>query len=517
MIDERDHRWGKVEALRARGVDTYPVRFDRDHTAAELAERYGTLPPGTETDDEVRVAGRILLLRRQGRLSFANLRDGSGTVQLFVSRADVGPDLHAAFDDLDLGDWVGVTGTVMTTRRGELSVRVRTFSLLAKALRPLPKWHGLADVETRYRQRYADLIVNEHARRVFEIRWAAIRAIREWLTEAGFIEVEGPVLHEQAGGAAARPFVTYHRALDTHLVLRIALELHLKRLLVAGYEKVFEIGRVFRNEGLSTRHNPEFTMLELYEAFVDYHAMMDRTERLVAHAARVATGSTRIEVDGEPVDLAPPWPRITMRDAIREHTGADVHPSMPLPELRRVAAGLGVEVEPGWGPGTIMLEIYEHTTEHRLRGPVFVCDYPLEVSPLARRHRDDPWLVERFEAIVAGRELANAFSELNDPVEQRRRFEDQAARRAAGDEEAHALDEDYLRAMEFGMPPSGGLGIGIDRLVMLLAGVHSIREVVLFPLLRPEPGAVVVGTGDGPGGLRGAEELPDGPGDPGGM
>jgi lysyl-tRNA synthetase class 2 len=492
VTDERTQRLAKIEALRARGIEVYPVRFDRTHAAADLHERYGGLAPGTETDDGVRVAGRVLLLRRQGRLSFANLRDGTGTVQLFVSRADLGPERHAAFDELDLGDWLGVTGTVMTTRRGELSVRVRDFSLLAKALRPLPKWHGLADAETRFRQRYADLAVNERARRVFEIRWAAVRSLREQLHAAGFVEVEGPVLHEQAGGAAARPFVTHHRALDVHLVLRIALELHLKRLLVAGYEKVFEIGRVFRNEGISTRHNPEFTMLELYEAFVDYHAMMDRTERLVAQAARDATGSTVVELDGEPVDLAPPWPRVTMRDAIREHTGRDVHPSFPLARLRETAAELGVEVAPQSGPGAVMLEIYEKTAEPHLRGPVFVCDYPAEVSPLARRHRADPHLAERFEAVVAGRELANAFSELNDPVEQRRRFEQQVALRAAGDVEAHALDEDYLRAMEYGMPPCGGLGIGVDRLVMLLAGVGSIREVILFPLLRPEPGALVV-------------------------
>lgn len=486
--EEFIRRLAKVEALREAGVDPYPVRFDRDCTLGELRGEHGAIGAGEETDVSVRVAGRLLLIRRQGKLTFATLRDGTGTVQLFVSHKELGEDRHEAFDELDLGDWVGVEGTVMTTRKGELSVKVREFVLLAKALRPIPKWHGLADVDTRYRQRYADLIVNEHARRIFEVRFAALTAIREYLAARGFIEVEGPVLHEQAGGAAARPFFTHHNALDLDLVLRIALELHLKRLIVAGLEKVFEIGRVFRNEGITTRHNPEFTMLELYEAFVDYTEIMSLTEELVAHAAQAANGSTVVELGGEPLDLAPPWPRITMRDAILEHAGVEVHPAMPRSELEAIADRLEVPREPGWGGGKLMLEIYEKTTEHRLRGPVFVIDYPREVSPLAREHREDPVLVERFEAIVGGRELANAFSELNDPVDQRRRFEAQARLKALGDEEANDVDEDYLRAMEYGMPPCGGLGLGIDRLVMLLAGVGSIREVILFPLLRPEVG-----------------------------
>jgi lysyl-tRNA synthetase class 2 len=363
---------------------------------------------------------------------------------------------------------------------------VREHQLLAKALRPLPKWHGLADVDTRYRQRYADLIVNERAREVFEIRFRVVNAIREFLTARGFVEVEGPVLHEQMGGATARPFFTHHNALDLDLVLRVALELHLKRLIVAGIERVFEIGRVFRNEGLSTRHNPEFTMLELYEAFVDYTDIMALTEEMVAHSAREATGSTVVEFDGAPLDLAPPWQRMTMRDAIKEHAGVDVHPSMPREELEAIADRFEVSREAGWGTGKLVLEIYEKTTEPNLRGPVFILDYPREVSPLARERRDDPLLVERFEAIVGGRELANAFSELNDPVDQRRRFEHQARLKALGDAEANDVDEDYVRAMEYGMPPCGGLGIGIDRLVMLVAGVSSIREVILFPLLRPE-------------------------------
>jgi lysyl-tRNA synthetase class 2 len=486
---ERDRRIAKLDELRDAGVEPYPVRFDRDHTTAQVRAEHPDLEPGTETEDVVRVAGRILLLRRQGKLTFATMRDGTGPIQLFVSQQDLGPDEHARFDDLDLGDWVGVEGTVMSTRKGELSVRVRSFTLLSKALRPLPdKWHGLSDVDTRFRQRYVDLAVNEDARRVFAVRSATITAIREYLSARGFVEVETPVLHDQAGGGDARPFSTHHNALDMDLALRIALELHLKRLLVGGIDRVFEIGRVFRNEGLSTRHNPEFTMLELYEAFVDYTEMMELTEHLVAHAAKTALGTTVVQLDGEPLDLAPPWPRLTLRDAINQHAGVDVHPGMDVEQLEKIADELDVEREAGWGPGKLVLEIYEKTTEHRLRGPVFIVDYPLEVSPLARTHRDDPLLVERFEVIVGGRELANAFSELNDPMEQRRRFESQARLKLGADEMAQLVDEDYLRAQEYGMPPAGGMGMGIDRLVMLLAEVSSIREVILFPQLRPEAG-----------------------------
>ncbi len=492
--DEYGRRLGEVEALRASGRDPYPVRFDRDRTAASLHEEFTALEPGTETGVAVRVAGRLLLIRRQGKLIFATLRDGTGTIQLFVSQAEVGEEGMGDFGRLDLGDWAGVEGEVMTTRRGELSVKVRSFSLLAKSLRPLPdKWHGLSDVDTRFRRRYVDLIVNEEARRVFQIRFAAITAIRRFLDARAYVEVETPVLHPVPGGAAAKPFVTHHNALDMDLFLRIAPELYLKRLIVAGFERVYEIGRVFRNEGLSTRHNPEFTMLEAYQAFADYTDMMTLTEELVAHAAREATGSTTVPSPGDAVDghgpaidLAPPWPRRTLRELVAEHAGVDVHPAMPVAEIQKTCDTLGVPYDPKWGAGKLVLEIYEKTTEHALVGPVFVLDYPREVSPLARPHRDDPALVERFEVIVAGRELANAFSELNDPVDQRHRFEDQAALAAGGDEEAQPVDEDYLLALEYGLPPCGGLGIGIDRLAMLLAGVGSIREVILFPHLRPQ-------------------------------
>ncbi len=485
--DERERRRARVEEIRAGGGDPYPVRFDRDRTAASLHEEFGRLEPGTETEVEVRVAGRLVLRRDQGRLVFGTLRDASGTIQLFASEREIGAEALGSFRALDLGDWVGVRGTVMTTRRGELSVKVTGVTLLAKALRPLPdKWHGLTDVDTRFRRRYVDLIVNDDARRVARLRSDGIAALRRALLDRGFVEVETPVLHHQAGGAAARPFVTHHNSLGLDLVLRIALELHLKRLIVGGMEKVFEIGRVFRNEGLSTRHNPEFTMLEAYQAFADYTDMMTLTEEVVAEVARATLGTTVVEVEGSEVDLAPPWERAPMIELIHRHAGIDVHPSMPAGELHRAGVAVGIEPDPAWGPGKTVMEIYEKAVEPNLSGPIFVTDYPLEVSPLARVHRDDPFLVERFEAVVLGRELANAFSELNDPDDQRRRFEEQARLHAAGDEEAHGVDDDYLRALEYGMPPSGGLGIGVDRLVMLLAGVSSIREVILFPTLRPE-------------------------------
>jgi lysyl-tRNA synthetase class 2 len=489
-VDERERRLAKVDALREAGGDPYPVRFDRTTTLAELRERYDDqLEAGQELDAVERVAGRLLLIRRQGKLTFATMRDGTDSVQLFVSDDGLGEAAHRGFDDLDLGDWVGIEGTPMKTRRGELSVKATGFTLLAKALRPLPdKWHGLADVDTRFRQRYVDLIANDDARRVFEIRFAAVAAIRRFLTERGFVEVETPVLHAVPGGAAAEPFVTHHNALDIDLNLRIALELPLKRLLVGGFEKVFEIGRVFRNEGLGWRWQPEFTMLELYEAFVDYTEMMTLTEEMVAYAAREAIGGTVVEIGGDQIDLTPPWERRTMIDLIREHGGVDVHPSMPVEKLERVCDDLDVTYERGWDPGKLVMEIYEKTTEPNLVGPVFVLDYPRDVSPLARTHRDDPALVERFEPVVRGAELGNAFSELNDPVDQQARFEAQAELKALGDVEAHGFDHDYVRALEYGLPPCGGLGIGIDRLAMVLAGVTTIREVILFPHLRPEAG-----------------------------
>jgi lysyl-tRNA synthetase class 2 len=486
---EFQQRLAKVEEIRARGDDPYPVKFDRTHSLGEVRRVWDDkVDVGASTDDVVRVAGRVLLLRDMGKLAFATVRDGTGDIQFFVSKGEVGDDAFARFvAEVDRGDWVGATGTVMKTKKGELSVKISEFSLLSKALRPLPeKWHGLSDTDTRYRQRYVDLIANDDARRVFDVRFTAVNAIRQFLLERGYVEVETPVLHPIAGGATARPFSTHHNALDSELFLRIAPELYLKRLIVGGYDRVFELARVFRNEGLSTRHNPEFTMLELYEAFADYHDIARLTEEMIAAAARAATGGTIVEWDGEAVDLTPPFQRRTLLELIEEHAGVKVHPSQPIEELRAVCDQLGVAWDKKDRPGKLVLEIYEKTTEANIKGPTFVMDYPRDVSPLAREHRDDPTMTERFELIVRGRELGNAFSELNDPIDQLRRFEAQATLAQMGDDEAHGVDADYVRALEYGLPPTGGLGVGIDRLVMLLAGVTSIREVILFPHLRPE-------------------------------
>ncbi len=487
--DQRKQRLAKLDALRADGIDPYPVRFDTTATAGGLRDEFADLEAGSNTDRQVRIAGRILLLRRQGKLSFATLADRDGSIQLFVSQKAIGEADHEAFDRLDRGDWVGIEGTVMTTRRGELSVAVETFVLLAKAVRPLPeKWHGLSDVDTRYRQRYVDLVVNEDARRIAVARIDIIAGIRRCLAERDFREVEGPVLQTIQGGATARPFTTHHNALGQDMYLRIALELHLKRLIVGGLDRVFEIGRVFRNEGIDTTHNPEFTMLEAYQAYGDYTEMMDLVEAIVVAGAEAVDPDLAVEYMGHTIDLTPPFRRATMTDLIREHTGATIHPGMTVDEARAVAQALDVDCEPEWGAGRLTMEVYDARVEDLLVQPTFVLDHPRETSPLARGHRDDDSLVERFELVVAGHELANAYSELNDPVEQLARFEEEAAAKRRGDPEAGDIDLDYVRALEYGMPPTGGLGIGIDRLVMLLTGTPSIREVILFPTLRPEPG-----------------------------
>jgi lysyl-tRNA synthetase len=487
--EQRARRLAKVKSLRARGVEPYPYRFDRDRTMAELRAEFGHLAVGEETDTRVKVCGRVYLLRRHGGLIFADLHDQTGRFQLYASRETMGEQAFADFGDLDIGDWIGVSGTVMRTRTGEESVNVEAVELLSKAIRPLPnKARPLADVDTRMRQRYLDLIVDPETRRLFDIRHAALAAIRQFLASRGFVEVETPVLDQIAGGATARPFITHHNALDIDNYLRIALELHLKRLIVGGFERVFEMSRVFRNEGIDTRHNPEFTMLEAYQAFADYTDMMELTEELVAHAARESLGRTVVNLEGKTVDLAPPWRRATMAELIKEQAGVEASAGMPLEEARRMARDLEVEIEPTWGSGKIVDELYDVFVEEKLLGPIFVIDHPREVSPLAKPHRSDPSLVERFEVVVDGRELANAYSELNDPIDQRARFEDEARAKAAGDPEAGDVDEDYLRAMEYGLPPTGGLGIGIDRLVMLLTEKAAIREVLLFPTLRPEEG-----------------------------
>jgi lysyl-tRNA synthetase class 2 len=467
-------------------VTDIPYRFERTRDAASLHAEFDALEPGAETGVEVSVAGRVMLLRTQGKLAFGDLRDSSGSVQLFALAAVT--DEFEGLTKLSLGDWVGATGEVVKTKRGELSVRVRQWTLLAEARRGFgDKWHGVTDIDTRYRQRYVDLWANEGSRDVFLLRSRVVSLMRRWLEDRGFVEVETPIFHPIPGGALAKPFTTHHNALDIDLYLRIATELYLKRLVVGGFEKVFEIGRTFRNEGLSPRHNPEFTMVELYEAYADYGDMMTLTESLVAHLATELCGTTSITYGDRALELATPWRRATLTELVHEAAGLDVDIDMPVDALRKIAADVDVpHVQEGWGPGKLVLEIYEKTTEHALWGPVFVLDYPQEVSPLARPHRSKPGYVERFEAIVAGRELANAFSELTDPDVQRTTFEGQAAAKAAGDEEAMVVDEDFLRALEYGMPPTGGLGIGIDRLVMLLADVHHIRDVLLFPTLRPE-------------------------------
>jgi lysyl-tRNA synthetase class 2 len=479
-----------------------PYHFDRTATAAEVGERFAGLEPGEESGEVVAVAGRVMLSRPQGKLAFAELRDASGAVQLFALEK-VTADFEA-LTRLNLGDWVGARGEVVRTRRGEVSVKVAEWVLLARARRSFgDKWRGVADVETRFRQREVDLWANEQSRPVLAMRSQLIRRMRERLWDQGFVEVETPLLHAIPGGAAAKPFVTHHNALDMDLYLRIAPELFLKRLVVGGFDKVFEIGRLFRNEGLSPRHNPEFTTVELYQAYADYSDLMVLVEELVSGLALDLLGTTSLTYQGRPLELAPPWRRATMAELVQEHTGLSVDVHTPVDELRRhltAAAGAGA-VHESWGPGKLLLELYEKTTEAQLWGPIYVCDYPAEVSPLSRRHRDDPELVERFEAIVAGRELLNAFTELIDPDEQRARFEEQAVQHAAGDDEAMPLDEEYLRALEYGLPPTAGLGLGIDRLVMLFADAANIREVIAFPTLRPERAAAAGPAGD----LDGAE------------
>jgi len=462
-----------------------PYRYPVTHRAEEVVAGWGILQPGAESGDVVSVSGRVMLLRTQGKVAFAELRDSSGSIQLFA-QAGTTEDLEG-FVRLNLGDWIGARGEVVRTRRGELSVKVHQWVLLAQARRSFgDKWRGVSDVETRYRQREVDLWANESSRRTLLIRGEIVRRLRERLWAQGFVEVETPILHPVHSGGEARPFTTYHNALSSQLYLRVAPELYLKRLVIGGFEKVFEIGRLFRNEGISPRHNPEFSTLELYWAYADYTDLMALFEELVAGVAVDVLGTTELTYQGRPLDLTPPWRRATMAELILEHTGNALSVQTPRAELARLVASTGARVEESWGPGKLLAEYYEKTTETELWGPVFVCDFPEEVSPLARRHRDAPGLVERFEPVVAGRELGNAFSELIDPDDQRDRFLAQAARRAAGDEEAMALDEEYLRAMEHGLPPTAGLGLGIDRLAMLLTDSANIREVIAFPTLRPE-------------------------------
>ena len=483
-------RRAKRRALAEAGIEVYPHDFDHDLEPAGVVERYGE-KSAEELEAEgatLRVPGRIRALRGHGKLVFADLSDGACKVQLFIRKNRLPETALAVVDNLDLGDLVGAAGTVMRTRHGELSLAVDDLVLLAKAVRPLPeKWHGLADVETRYRQRYLDLIVNPESRRVFETRAALVRGIRRFLDERGFLEVETPMMQPIAGGAVARPFSTHHNALDLELYLRVAPELYLKRLVVGGLHRVYEINRNFRNEGISTQHNPEFTMLEFYWAYVDYDDLMAMTEEMIAGLAEEVLGTTEIEWKGETIDLAPPWERLTMREAVARYGEVAPERLESAEGVAEVMREKGIEPAKGTAYGHLLMELFEETCEEHLSGPVFVTDHPVEVSPLSKVSRRDPRFTERFELYIGGMEIANAFSELNDPDVQAERFRDQLAAREAGDEEAHRFDGDYVRALEHAMPPAGGEGVGIDRLTMLFTGSPSIRDVILFPLLRPEP------------------------------
>uniref|UniRef100_A0A7C2EJG4 Lysine--tRNA ligase n=1 Tax=Ammonifex degensii TaxID=42838 RepID=A0A7C2EJG4_9THEO len=473
-------RRSKLQELKERGVEPFGGRYERTHTALEIHTGFPELE-----GKEVSIAGRLVAKRGHGKAAFGDLQDFSGRIQIHVRQDEVGPETYQVFKRIDLGDILGVSGTVFRTKTGEVTVGVKTLTLLAKSLRPLPeKWHGLRDVELRFRQRYLDLIVNPEVKETFILRSKIVRAIRRFLDGRGFLEVETPMMQPVAGGAAARPFITYHNALDLKLYLRIAPELYLKRLLVGGFEKVYEINRNFRNEGISTKHNPEFTMLEIYQAYADYTDMMALTEELVSKVAEEVLGRQEVDYAGTRINLRPPWPRLSFLGAVQQKTGIDFG-RLSAQEAREAARRLGVEVEENILWGEAVNAVFEELVEPELVQPTFVLDYPVDISPLAKRKKEDPRLTYRFELFIVGREIANAFSELNDPLDQRERFLKQLDKRQAGDEEAHMFDEDFLAALEYGMPPAGGLGIGVDRLVMLLANVSSIREVILFPLHRP--------------------------------
>jgi lysyl-tRNA synthetase, class II len=480
-------RRAKRDALRDLGVNPYPTRFDRSATLAGLHSAHAGLEPDTRTGQVASVAGRVTSVRGHGKLRFVTVEDESGTVQLML-RADHLPADAAAVEALiDLGDWVGTTGEVITSRRGELSIDVTDLEILSKALRPLPdKWYGLSEAETRYRQREVDLLANQESRRVFDIRFKTLSILRNRLEAQDFIEVETPILQPQAGGALARPFFTHANALDSEFSLRIAPELYLKRLVVGGYERVFEIARNFRNEGIDTRHSPEFTSLEAYRAFGDFRDGMNLTEHLIAEAAQGAAGRFEFDFAGHHIDLEPPWPRRDLLDMLEERLGQRVHPSMPVEHLRRICDANEVPYLPSAGSGKLIFELYDKILMPETVGPVFIYHYPTEVSPLARQSVDDPTVTDRFELVIAGRELANGYSELNDPDEQARRFQAQAAAANGGDVEAHPSDTAFVRALEYGLPPTSGIGLGIDRLIMLLAEVPAIRDVILFPIMRPE-------------------------------
>lgn len=487
LNDQMLARRQKADELREAGMDPFGHRFDRTHDAAELHALYddATAEDLEEAQHEVQIAGRMMTKRRSGKISFADIKDRTGRIQVFVQKPVVGEDVYEWFKKSDLGDILGFKGTVMKTRAGELSINVQEITHLSKALRPLPdKYHGLTDVETKYRQRYLDLIANDDTYDRFQKRSQIITAIRNYMNQDGFIEVETPMLQNSAGGASARPFITHHNALDIDMYLRIALELHLKRLIVGGMERVYEIGRVFRNEGMDQKHNPEFTVMETYAAYWDFDDVMTETENIFKAAAKVVSDDLKVNYQGTDVDLAQPFARKHMVDLVKEQTGVDFWQPMTVEEAREIADKHDVKYEDYWTVGHIINEFFEDFVEDTLIQPTFVYGHPLEVSPLAKKNPEDPRFTDRFELFILGGEYANAFTELNDPIDQHERFEAQAAERAAGNDEAEGIDEDFVESLEYGMPPTGGLGIGIDRLVMLLTDAESIRDVLLFPTMR---------------------------------
>ncbi|WLR41951.1 lysine--tRNA ligase [Bacillus carboniphilus] len=487
LNDQLQVRREKLNELKDLGMDPFGKRFDRTDLSEHLKQKYDSFSKEEleDKDIEVSIAGRIMTKRGKGKAGFAHIQDLLGQVQIYVRKDAIGEEAYEIFKAADLGDYIGVTGKVFKTKVGELSIKVTTYTLLSKSLRPLPdKYHGLKDIEQRYRQRYLDLIMNPESKETFINRSKIIQSMRSYLNEHGYLEVETPMMHSIAGGASAKPFKTHHNALDIPLYMRIAIELHLKRLIVGGLEKVYEIGRVFRNEGISTRHNPEFTMIELYEAYADYQDIMNLTEDLIAFIAKDVFGSTKIQYGEETIDLSPKWARIHIVDAIKQETGVDFWNVHTTEEARTLANEHGIEIGEHMEYGHILNEFFEQKVEEKLIQPTFIYGHPIEISPLAKKNDDDPRFTDRFELFIVGREHANAFTELNDPIDQKQRFEAQLKEREQGNDEAHMMDHDFIEALEYGMPPTGGLGIGVDRLVMLLTNSPSIRDVLLFPQMR---------------------------------
>ncbi len=480
--EQMQFRINKMNQLAEQGLEPFGRKFDWSHHAQDIADDFEEL---SEKETVVRLAGRVMAIRGHGKTAFLDLLDKTGRIQLYVRKDALGEDNYGIIKLMDIGDIIGVSGTVFRTHMGELSIKAVSLEILSKALRPLPeKWHGLKDIETRYRQRYVDLIVNPDVRNTFLQRSKIIKSIREILDNKDFLEVETPIMHAIAGGATARPFITYHNALDMELYMRVAPELYLKRLIVGGFERVYELGRVFRNEGIDIKHNPEFTMVEVYQAYADYNDLMDLTETIISETAEKVLGSKQITYGGQEIDLASPWIRMTMIDAVAKYTGVDFTGVTDVEEARKMAAGINVPIESSFGVGKIINACFDEHVEDKLIQPTFITGHPKEISPLAKSSAADPEITDRFEAYIYGREMCNGFSELNDPIDQRERFLKQVEERNNGDEEANMMDEDFLNALEYGLPPTGGLGIGIDRLVMLLTDSSSIRDVLLFPHMR---------------------------------